>query len=122
MGVYVAKHPLVKHKLGMLRKHDVSTKNFRELAPETHKRMALILDPMLSTGGTLVSTIGLLKEAGCVSIRGIFLVAAPKGIDKVTKAHPDVDIYLAGVNDHLNDKGTIIPGLGDAGDKIFGTK
>jgi uracil phosphoribosyltransferase len=86
------------------------------------ERTALILDPMLATGGTLIATIDLLKEAGCKEIKGLFLVAAPEGIAKVVEKHPDVDIYTASVDECLNDIGYILPGLGDAGDKIFGTK
>ncbi len=208
MAVFVAEHPLIKHKLGLMRKHDISTKNFRELASEIarlltyeatkdletekktvqgwagpvevdvikgkkitvvpilraglgmqdgvldlvpgakvsvvgfyrneetlqpveyyvklakniNKRMAIILDPMLATGGTLDATINCLKKAGCTSIRGLFLVAAPEGIQRITSAHPDVDIYVAAVDERLNENGYILPGLGDAGDKIFGTK
>ena len=208
MAVYVAEHPLIQHKLGLLRKHDISTKNFRELASEVarlltyeatkdfqtekriiqgwagpvevdvikgkkvtvvpilraglgmldgvldlipgakvsvvgfyrneatlepveyyvklakniHDRMAIILDPMLATGGTLDATIRCLKKAGCTSIRGLFLVAAPEGIARITQNHPDVDIYVAAVDQRLNEHGYILPGLGDAGDKIFGTK
>ena len=85
-------------------------------------QIALILDPMLATGGTLIATIDMLKEAGCKSIRGIFLVAAPEGLEKVTRRRPDVDIYVAAIDEKLNDIGYILPGLGDAGDKIFGTK
>ena len=86
------------------------------------ERIALILDPMLATGGTLIATIDELKAAGCKQIRGIFLVAAPEGLAKVEEAHPDVDIYVAAIDDRLNENGYILPGLGDAGDKIFGTK
>jgi uracil phosphoribosyltransferase len=86
------------------------------------ERMALILDPMLATGGTLVATIDQLKLSGCRQIRGIFLVAAPEGIARLEKIHPDVDIYVAAIDEKLNDIGYILPGLGDAGDKIFGTK
>jgi uracil phosphoribosyltransferase len=208
MAVHVVKHPLVKHKLGMLRRGDTSTKDFRalaselaslltyeatqdleteaatvqgwagpvevevikgkkitvvpilraglgmldgvldlipgakvslvglyrneetlepvryyvKLASELQKRTAVILDPMLATGGTLIQTLDLLKEAGCTAIRGIFLVAAPEGLDKVSRAHPDIDIYVASIDDRLNEHGYILPGLGDAGDRIFGTK
>jgi len=204
----VVDHPLVKHKLGLMREHDITVKDFRDIASElaslltfeatkdleTEKRtikgwagdvvvegikgkkitvvpilraglgmmdgvlnlipsakvsvvglyrnedtlepvkyyvkmtsqiedrIALILDPMLATGGTLIATIDMLKEAGCRKIRGIFLVAAPEGLKKVQKRHPDVDIYVAAVDERLNDVGYILPGLGDAGDKIFGTK
>lgn len=208
MAVYEIKHPLIQHKMGLLRQHDISTKNFRELAYEigmlltyeatrsmpTEKieiqcwsgatkveqllgkkitvvpilragigmldgvleaipsakvsvvglfrneetlqpvvyfeklvkdiedRKAMVIDPMLATGGTLVATIDMLKAAGCNDIIGIFLVAAPEGIKLVQKHHPDVDIYTAAVDSHLDENGYIIPGLGDAGDKIFGTK
>jgi len=208
MTVHVADHPLIKHKLGLMRKHDISTKDFRDLssevarlltyeatkdlpvqkktiegwagsvevdtlegkkitivpilraglgmmngvidlipsakvsvvgyyrneetllpveyyvklAKEIDERVALILDPMLATGGTLIATIETLKKAGCKKIKGLFIVAAPEGIKKVTDAHPDVEIYVASVDDRLNEVGYILPGLGDAGDKIFGTK
>ncbi len=208
MAVFIEEHPLIKHKLGIMREKNISTKDFRELASEVarlltyeatktletekltiegwageveiekikgkkitivpilraglgmmdgvidlipsakvsvvgfyrdedtlkpvqyyfkstsalEERTALILDPMLATGGTLIATIDLLKDAGCKKIMGLFLVAAPEGIAKVEEKHPDVDIYTASVDDCLNDVGYILPGLGDAGDKIFGTK
>ncbi len=209
MAVHEIKHPLVQHKLGLMRTNGISTKNFRELCGEVgalltyeatrnlttetvtiegwqgndievenikgkkitivpilraglgmldgvlplipnakisvvglyrdeetleavpyfdkvvsdiEQRTALIVDPMLATGGTLIATVDLLKSKGCKSIMGLFLVASPEGIEKLQAAHGDIDIYVASVDDHLNDKGYIIPGLGDAGDKIFGTK
>ncbi|MCH8530823.1 MAG: uracil phosphoribosyltransferase [Saccharospirillum sp.] len=209
MAVYEIKHPLIQHKLGLMREAGISTKHFRELAGEvgnlltyeasrdiaTEKveidgwtgskliterikgkkitvvpilraglgmldgvmqlipnakvsvvglyrdeetlepvpyfdkviedigdRTALIIDPMLATGGTLIATIELLKEKGCQHIKGLFLVAAPEGIAAVTEKHSDVDLYVAAVDERLNDQGYIIPGLGDAGDKIFGTR
>lgn len=208
MAIHVADHPLIKHKLGLMRQHDISTKDFRDLASEVarlltyeaskdlqtqkktiqgwagpveveeikgkkitivpilraglgmmngvidmipsakvsvvgyyrneetlqpveyyvktaselEERVALILDPMLATGGTLLATIETLKKGGCRTIKGIFLVAAPEGLKRVADAHPDVEIYVAAVDERLNDVGYILPGLGDAGDKIFGTK
>ena len=208
MTVTVVDHPLIKHKLGLMREKDVSVKDFRDLASELaslltyeatkdleteprtidgwagevevtrikgkkitvvpilraglgmmggvlelipsakvsvvglyrneetlepvryyvkmtsqmEERIALILDPMLATGGTLTATIDLIKESGCRKIKGIFVVAAPEGIERVEKAHPDVDIFVAAIDEKLNDIGYILPGLGDAGDKIFGTK
>lgn len=208
MAVHEITHPLVRHKLGLLRERNISTKDFRELASEVgmllayeatknlpveqvtidswagpvsvdrikgkkmtivpilraglgmmdgvlkamptarvsvvglyrdeqtlqpvtyfkklvqdiHQRQALILDPMLATGGTLVAVIDMLKAAGCLDIIGIFLVAAPEGIRKLQAAHPEVDIYVASVDERLNEDGYILPGLGDAGDKIFGTR
>ena len=93
-----------------------------KLAPEIDQRLALIIDPMLATGGSMVATIDLLKRAGCKDIRAMVLVAAPEGIAVVEKAHPDVQLYTASIDQRLNEDGYIIPGLGDAGDKIFGTK
>ncbi len=208
MAIHVADHPLIKHKLGLMRRHDISTKDFRDLSSEVarlltyeaskdletrkktiqgwagpveveeikgkkitivpilraglgmmngvidmipsakisvvgyyrnevtlqpveyyvktagdlEERVALILDPMLATGGTLLATIETLKKRGCRAIKGIFLVAAPEGLKRVTDLHPDVDIYVAAVDQRLNEVGYILPGLGDAGDKIFGTK
>ena len=208
MAVHEIKHPLIRHKLGLMREASISTKHFRELASEvgmlltyeaTRKlpteeieiqcwsgpvrveqirgkkitvvpilraglgmldgvleaipnakvsvvglyrdeqtlqpvvyfeklvediaeRQAMIIDPMLATGGTLIATIDMLKAAGCKEIIGIFLVAAPEGIEQLQQHHPEVDIYVAAVDSHLDRHGYIIPGLGDAGDKIFGTK
>jgi uracil phosphoribosyltransferase len=206
--VHVVDHPLVKHKLALVREHDITTKDFRDLASELanlltyeatkhletetvtiqgwagsvevekikgkkitvvpilraglgmmngvlnliptakvsvvglyrneetlepvryyvkmtsqmEERIALILDPMLATGGTVIATIDLLKESGCKQIKGIFMVAAPEGIEKLQNAHPDVEIWVAAIDEKLNKVGYILPGLGDAGDKIFGTK
>ena len=95
---------------------------FDKVVVDVAERMALIVDPMLATGGTLIATIDLLKAKGCKSIMGLFLVAAPEGLKAVSEKHPDVDIYTAAIDERLNEQGYIIPGLGDAGDKIFGTK
>ncbi|SFP77292.1 uracil phosphoribosyltransferase [Geopseudomonas sagittaria] len=208
MPVHEIRHPLIRHKLGLMRRADISTKNFRELAqelgalltyeatqdlpledccidgwcgevavekiagkkitvvpilragigmldgvlslipsakvsvvglarneqtleaeryleklvPGIDRRLALIIDPMLATGGTLIATIDLLKQAGCREIRALVLVAAPEGIAALNAAHPEVHIYTAAIDERLNEHGYIIPGLGDAGDKIFGTR
>lgn len=209
MPVHYIRHPLIEHKIGLMRAKDISTKNFRELAGEigglltyeatrtlpteeaeltgwtggpfkvqqihgkkitlvpilraglgmldgvmnliptakisvvgfyrdettlqpvpyfdkvikdVDTRKALILDPMLATGGTMNATIDLLKSKGCKSIACLVLLAAPEGIENVRAAHDDVDIYTAAIDERLNDQGYILPGLGDAGDKIFGTK
>ncbi len=95
---------------------------YDNLAPAIGRRTALILDPMLATGGSLLAAIDTLKSAGCDDIRGIFLVAAPEGIAALEARHPEVPIWVAAVDDRLNDRGYILPGLGDAGDKIFGTQ
>lgn len=208
MAVHVVNHPLIRHKLGILRSRDISTSEFRRVANElagllvyeatnnlpTEKnivegwagpveveeisgkkmtvvpilraglglmdgvlnmipsarisvvglyrneetlepveyyvklagklarRLAVILDPMLATGGTMVATIDILKKHGCRQICSINLVCAPEGVKRVDKAHPDVDIFTASLDERLNKDGYILPGLGDAGDRIFGTK
>jgi uracil phosphoribosyltransferase len=208
MPVIEVKHPLVRHKIGLLRELDISTKKFRELtqelatllayeatadfplekttiecwsgpveidqvkgkkvtlvhilraglgmldgvldmvpnakvsvvglsrnhetlAPEHYfekfvghldERTALIVDPMLATAGSMIATIDLLKRRGCTDVRALVLVAAPEGVAALQKAHPDVRCWTAAIDSHLNELGYIIPGLGDAGDKIFGTK
>ncbi|MCB1900575.1 uracil phosphoribosyltransferase [Cognatazoarcus halotolerans] len=208
MSIVEIKHPLVKHKIGLLREAEISTKKFRELTAELARllayeacqdfplervtikgwdgpvevqrikgkkitvvpilragigmldgvldmipsakvsvvgiardeetlkpapyferfvgqlteRMALIIDPMLATGGSLAATCEMLKRKGCGQIKALVLVAAPEGIAAMEAAHPDVEIYAASIDSHLNEVGYIIPGLGDAGDKIFGTK
>lgn len=93
-----------------------------KLVPEIDRRLAMIVDPMLATGGSLIATIDLLKQAGCKEIRALVLVAAPEGIRAVEAAHPDVRIYTAAIDERLDAHGYIVPGLGDAGDKIFGTR
>ena len=95
---------------------------FEKLVKDIDERMALVLDPMLATGGSMIATIDMLKKAGCKEVRCLVLVAAPEGIEKLMEAHPDVKLYTASVDDCLNEHGYIMPGLGDAGDKIFGTK
>ena len=95
---------------------------FDKFVDSLDERIALIIDPMLATGGSMVATIDLLKRKGCKHIRAVVMVAAPEGVKAVNAAHPDVDIYSASLDSHLNEQGYIIPGLGDAGDKIFGTK
>ncbi len=208
MPVVEVKHPLVKHKIGLMREGDISTKKFRELTAELARllayeaakdfeleritiegwagpveidqikgkkltvvpilragigmldgvldmvpsakvsvvgiarnedtlmpepyferfvgnlaeRSAWIIDPMLATGGSLIATIEMLKRNGCRHITALTLVSAPEGIRALEAAHPDVVVYTAAIDSHLNEHGYIIPGLGDAGDKIFGTK
>lgn len=95
---------------------------FEKLAAQIDERLALVIDPMLATGGSMVETINLLKERGCTNIKALVLVAAPEGVKALNEAHPDVELYTASVDDCLNEAGYILPGLGDAGDKIFGTK
>lgn len=93
-----------------------------KLPEDIKDRMVIVTDPMLATGGSSCDALTMLKEYGCTNIRLMCLVAAPEGVAKVQREHPDVDIYVAAVDDHLNSDAYIVPGLGDAGDRIFGTK
>ena len=93
-----------------------------KLPEDVQKRLVIVTDPMLATGGSACDAITMLKERGCHNIRLMCLVGAPAGIERVQKEHPDVDIYLAAVDEKLNENAYIVPGLGDAGDRIFGTK
>lgn len=95
---------------------------FEKLAGDMPQRTALVIDPMLATGGTMLATLDMLKAKGCKDIRVLVLVAAPEGVAKVTEAHPDVVLYTAALDERLNEDGYIVPGLGDAGDRIFGTR
>jgi len=95
---------------------------FQKLAPEIAQRLAIIIDPMLATGGSMMATVDLLKQQGCQQIKALVLVAAPEGIKALAAAHPDIELYTAAIDQGLNEKGYILPGLGDAGDKLFGTK
>jgi len=92
------------------------------LASDLEARTAIVLDPMLATGGSMISAVSLLKSRGATDIRALVLVAAPEGIAALAKAHPDVRAWTAAIDDHLNENGYILPGLGDAGDRIFGTR
>ncbi|MDE1894530.1 MAG: uracil phosphoribosyltransferase [Pseudomonadota bacterium] len=95
---------------------------YEKLSDRMDERTALIVDPMLATAGTLIAAVDMLKAAGCKRIKGLFLVAAPEGLKRIEAAHPDIEIYTAAIDERLNEHGYILPGLGDAGDKIFGTK
>ena len=95
---------------------------FQKLVSQIDQRLALVVDPMLATGGSMISTLDLLKESGCTNIKVLILVAAPEGLKALEEAHPNIEVYTASIDSHLNENGYIVPGLGDAGDKIFGTK
>ncbi len=86
------------------------------------KREVIVLDPMLATGGSEIDAISMLKESGAKKIKFLAIIAAPEGIKNMQEVHPDVDIYCAAIDECLNEHGYIVPGLGDAGDRIFGTK
>ena len=93
-----------------------------KLPPNIGNRLVIVVDPMLATGGSASDAIKMLKDKGCTDIRLMCLVAAPEGVAKVQADHPDVDIYTAALDEKLNDHAYIVPGLGDAGDRLFGTK
>jgi uracil phosphoribosyltransferase len=94
---------------------------YNRLPKATSVSLCLILDPMLATGGSAVATIDMLKKAGVQRIKYMGLIAAPEGVERLTKAHPDVPIHVAAIDERLNEVGYIVPGLGDAGDRQFGT-
>ncbi|ASM77702.1 Uracil phosphoribosyltransferase [Vitreoscilla filiformis] len=110
--------------VGLARNHDTLQPEpyFEKFVGHLTERTALIIDPMLATGGSMIATVDMLKRQGCRDIRALVLVAAPEGIAALDAAHPDVRCWTAAIDSHLNEVGYIIPGLGDAGDKIFGTK
>ena len=93
-----------------------------KLPQDCAERDVFVVDPMLATGGSSVAAITMLKNRGVKKIRFMCIVAAPQGIERMKEEHPDVDIYVGALDDHLNENGYIVPGLGDAGDRIFGTK
>ena len=95
---------------------------FEKYPSNMDEAAVIIVDPMLATGGSSVAAIDMVKKQGATSIKLVCLVGAPEGVKVVEEAHPDVDIYIGALDDHLNDHGYIVPGLGDAGDRIFGTK
>ena len=93
-----------------------------KLPADSNEREVFVVDPMLATGGSAVAAIQMLKDKGVKNIRFLCIIAAPEGVEAMKKAHPDVDIYIGALDQHLNEHGYIVPGLGDAGDRIFGTK
>ena len=95
---------------------------FCKMPSDISERDVFVVDPMLATGGSAVDAIKMLKQRGAKNIKFLCLIAAPEGVKKLSENHPDVDIYCAALDDHLNEHGYIVPGLGDAGDRIFGTK
>ena len=93
-----------------------------KLPADCNEREVFVVDPMLATGGSSVAAIQMLKDKGCKKIHFMCIIAAPEGIERMKEAHPDVDMYVGALDDHLNENAYIVPGLGDAGDRIFGTK
>ena len=110
--------------IGLYRDHETlePVEYYCKLPADIEERDVFVVDPMLATGGSAVDAIGQLKKHGCKNIRFLCIIAAPEGLERLKEAHPDVDIYVGALDDHLNEIGYIVPGLGDAGDRIFGTK
>lgn len=109
--------------IGLYRDHETlqPVEYYSKLPQDTNERDVIVLDPMLATGGSAVDAINIIKRSHPKSIKFMCVIAAPEGVEALSKAHPDVPIYCAHIDDHLNESGYIIPGLGDAGDRIFGT-
>ena len=97
-------------------------KYYFKMPPDIQERDVIVVDPMLATGGSASASLTFMKEAGAKHIKLMCIIGCPEGVERIQKDHPDVDIYVAGLDSHLNDHGYIVPGLGDAGDRIFGTK
>ena len=110
--------------VGMYRDHEtLQAVEYYFKAPESlADRHIIVVDPMLATGNSAIAAIDLLKARGAINLRFVCLLAAPEGIERLRKAHPDVPIITAAIDSHLNEKGYIVPGLGDAGDRMYGTK
>ena len=110
--------------IGLYRDPDTHTpvEYYCKLPPDCAEREVFVVDPMLATGGSAVAAIQMLKEKGCRNIHFMCILAAPEGVKRMEEAHPDVDVYIGALDERLNDHGYIVPGLGDAGDRIFGTK
>jgi uracil phosphoribosyltransferase len=110
--------------VGVSRNHDTlqPEQYFERFVGHLDERTAIVIDPMLATAGSMIATVNLLKSRGCKDVRALVLVAAPEGMRALDAAHPDVRCWTAAIDSHLDEVGYIIPGLGDAGDKIFGTK
>ncbi|WP_283607330.1 uracil phosphoribosyltransferase [Faecalispora anaeroviscerum] len=109
--------------IGLYRDHETlqPVEYYSKLPQDTNERDVIVLDPMLATGGSAVDAINIIKRSHPKSIKFMCVIAAPEGVEALCKAHPDVPIYCAHIDDHLNESGYIVPGLGDAGDRIFGT-
>lgn len=109
--------------IGLYRDHETlqPVEYYCNMPPNLENRELMLLDPMLATGGSAVAAISLLKKRGAPRIKLVCIISAPEGIKAVQEAHPDVDVFVAAVDSHLNDHGYIVPGLGDAGDRLFGT-
>lgn len=109
--------------IGLARDHETlqPKEYYINLPTDAQDRQLIVIDPMLATGGSAIAAINSLKQRGCEYIKLMCLIAAPEGVKAIQEAHPDVDVYIAALDERLNEKGYIVPGLGDAGDRMFGT-
>ena len=110
--------------IGMYRDEEtmIPHEYYCKLPKDIEERLIVVVDPMLATGGSSIAAIQMLKDKGCKNIHFMCIIAAPEGVAAMEEAHPDVDMYIGALDEKLNDHGYIVPGLGDAGDRIFGTK
>ncbi|MBK8457882.1 MAG: uracil phosphoribosyltransferase [Phyllobacteriaceae bacterium] len=110
--------------IGLYRDHDTleAVEYFFKAPSDLADRLVIVVDPMLATANSAISAINMLKGRGATHLRFLCLLAAPEGVKRFTEAHPDVPVFTAAIDDHLNEKGYIVPGLGDAGDRMYGTK
>jgi uracil phosphoribosyltransferase len=110
--------------IGLYRDHETlqAVEYFFKAPSDLGDRLVIVVDPMLATANSAIAAIDMLKGRGATNLRYLCLLAAPEGIERFTKAHPDVPVFTAAIDDHLNEKGYIVPGLGDAGDRMYGTK
>ena len=119
--IVVMDHPLIQHKIGIIRREETGSKDFRTLVSEIAMLMCYEATRDLILADVEIDT-PMLKDKGVKNIRLMCIIAAPEGVKKMQEDHPDVDVYIGALDDHLNEHGYIVPGLGDAGDRIFGTK
>jgi len=110
--------------IGLYRDHETLEPHeyYCKLPDDIENRLVILLDPMLATGGSAAAAINFIKQRGCEHIKLMNIIAAPEGIERVMNEHPDIQLYCGALDERLNEKGYIVPGLGDAGDRIFGTK
>lgn len=109
--------------VGLYRDHETlePKEYYCKLPPDIENRQVIVLDPMLATGGSAAAAIDFIKQRGAKKIKLMCIIGAPEGVDAITKAHPDVEVFIGTIDEKLNEKGYIVPGLGDAGDRLFGT-
>ncbi|MCI6909754.1 MAG: uracil phosphoribosyltransferase [Clostridiaceae bacterium] len=123
-GVLALVPPAKVGHIGLYRDHETLEPHeyYCKLPDDIQNRQVILLDPMLATGGSAVAAVNFIKQRGCTNIKCMHIIAAPEGLERLHQAHPDVSLFIGCVDEKLNQNGYIVPGLGDAGDRIFGTK